>query len=151
MSDKFVYVTYINTTREKLWDALTQPEFQRVYWFGTVLESSWKQGAPWKMVSASGTVSDTGEILEAERPSRLVIKWRNEFRPELKAEGYSRCTFEIEASGAATKLTVRHEIDATASKFIEAVSGGWPRILSNLKSLLETGKIVEAGAPAPKA
>ncbi len=91
--------------------------------------SSWKQGASWKMVSASGTVSDSGEILEAEKPSRLVIKWRNEFRPELKAEGYSRCTFEIEASGAATKLTVRHEIDATTSKFIEAVSGGWPRIL----------------------
>jgi hypothetical protein len=68
-----------------------------------------------------------------------VLKWRNEFRPELKAEGYSRCTLEIEPAGEAVKLTVTHEIDKPVSKLIDAVSGGWPMILSSLKSLLETG------------
>ena len=86
--------------------------------------------------------SDAGEILEATPPKRLVIKWRNEFRPELKAEGYSRCTFELETVDDAVKLTVTHTIDKENAKFITAVSGGWPRILSNLKSLLETGEVV---------
>ena len=71
-----------------------------------------------------------------------MIKWRNEFRLELKAEGYSRCTADIEAAGEAVKLTITHEMDRAGSQLIEAVSGGWPRILSNLKSLLETGEIV---------
>jgi hypothetical protein len=70
-----------------------------------------------------------------------VLKWRNEFRPELKSEGYSRCTVELEPVAGAVKLTVTHVMDRAESKFIEAVSGGWPRILSNLKSLLETGSI----------
>lgn len=88
-----------------------------------------------------GKITDSGEVIEIE-PKRLVLKWRNEFRPELRAEGYSRCTIEIEQEGQAVKLTVMHEIDKPDSKLIEAVSGGWPRILSNLKSLLETGKVV---------
>ena len=142
-NDKFVYVTYIRTTPEKLWDALTKPEFQRVYWFGTTCESGWTAGSPWKMTLASGTVCDMGEILESDPPRHLVIKWRHEMRPELKAEGYSRCTFAIETKGDGTKLTIRHEIDVEHSKLIEAVSGGWPRILSNLKSLLENGKPIE--------
>lgn len=77
-----------------------------------------------------------------------MIKWRNEFKPELKAEGYSRCTIDIEPVNGAVKLTILHEIDAPGSKFIEAVSGGWPLILSNLKSLLETGKVVLESKPA---
>jgi uncharacterized protein YndB with AHSA1/START domain len=75
---------------------------------------------------------------------RLVIKWRNEFKPELKAEGYTRCTMEIEQDGDVAKLSIVHEIDMADSKTIEAVSGGWPRILSNLKSLLETGEVLPA-------
>ena len=151
MPDKFVYVTYIRTTREKLWDALTSPEFQRSYWFGTVLESSWKQGAPWKMVQPSGVTCDAGEVAEVEKPRRLVLTWRHEMRPELKAEGWSRCTFEIEAMGDSVKLAVTHEIDVERSKLITAVSGGWPSILSNLKSLLETGKVLDGIRPAAKA
>lgn len=94
------------------------------------------------MVFEDGTVGDAGEVLEIEKPKRLVLRWRNEFRPELRAEGYSRCAFDIEGNGNVTKLTVTHEIDKSGSKFIEAVSGGWPKVLSNLKSLLETGEVL---------
>ena len=89
-----------------------------------------------------GRVLDTGEIVEVNPPKRLVINWRNEFKPELKSEGYSRCTIELEPTGGAVKLTITHVIERAGSKLIEAVSGGWPRILSNLKSLLETGDVV---------
>jgi uncharacterized protein YndB with AHSA1/START domain len=139
---EFVYVTYIKTTPEKLWNAITNAEFMKQYWFGTYCESDWKAGSPWKMVSDTGKIYDAGEIIESDPPKRLVIKWQNEWKPELKAEGYSHCTFEIEPQGKATKLTVIHAIDRKPSKLIEAVSGGWPKILSNLKSLLETGQVV---------
>ena len=138
----FVYVTFIRTTPERLWSALTCSELMRQYWFGMQQESSWQVGSPWKLIFPDGRVADTGEIVEADPPRRLVLKWRNEFRPELKAEGHARCTYELEPVGDAVKLTITHSIDRPASKFIEAVSGGWPRILSNLKSLLETGQIV---------
>ncbi|MBV9571407.1 MAG: SRPBCC family protein [Alphaproteobacteria bacterium] len=140
MSSRFVYVTYIRTTPEKLWEALTTPTFMKRYWYGVVAESDWKPASPWKLILPDGRTADTGEILEAEQPKRLVIKWRNEFRPQLKAEGYTRCTMEIAQEGDITKLSIVHEIDIPDSKTIEAVSGGWPRILSNLKSLLETGE-----------
>ena len=140
MTDRFVYVTYIRTTAEKLWDALLKPEFTRIYWFGIWQDCEWKQGSSWKMMHPDGRVTDAGEVLEFEKPKRLVLKWRNEFRPELKAEGFSRCTIEIEPSPQGMKLTITHEIDKDRSKLIEAVSGGWPRILSSLKTLLETGQ-----------
>jgi uncharacterized protein YndB with AHSA1/START domain len=137
-------VTFIRTTPDRLWSALTSAEFHEEYWFGMHCESEWKVGSPWKLLFADGRVADTGEVVEADPPRRLVIKWRNEFKPELKAEGYSRCTFELEpvVDTDAVKLSITHEMDLPGSKFIEAVSGGWPRILSNLKSLLETGDIV---------
>jgi uncharacterized protein YndB with AHSA1/START domain len=74
-----------------------------------------------------------------DRPRRLALSWRNEFLPELRAEGYSRATFEIEQVGDTVKLTVTHEMDRVDSKLIDGVSNGWPAILSSLKSLLETG------------
>ncbi len=138
---KFVYVTFIKTTPETLWAALIGPEFTRQYWFGVHQESDWTPGSSWRLVFADGRVADAGEIVEADPPKRLVLKWRNEFRPELKAEGYSRCTIEVEPMDGAVKLTVTHAIDRADSQFIGAVSNGWPRILSNLKSLLETGEI----------
>ena len=138
----FVYVTYIRTTPQKLWSALTDDtEFMKQYWFGTHCESRWTAGSPWKMISGEGTLLDSGEIVEAEPPRRLVIRWRHQNRPELKAEGESLCTMELEAIGPAVKLTVTHGIEREPSRLIEAVSGGWPKILSNLKSLLETGSI----------
>ena len=140
----FVYVTFIRTTPEKLWKALTEPEFTRQYWFGVTLECAWKAGSPWKMTYPDGTTTDTGEIIEIDPPRRMVIRWQNEWKPELKAEGPSLCTFELEPKGSAVKLTITHEIERPKSKLIVAVSGGWPLVLSNLKSLLETGTIVIA-------
>ena len=138
---KFVYVTFIRTTPEKLWSALTTPAFIRQYWFDMTHETDWKVGSPWKMLFPDGRIADMGEIAEFEPPRRMAIRWRNEFRPELKAEGWSRCVMELEPADNAVKLTVTHMIEFENSKFIEAVSGGWPKILSNLKSLLETGEV----------
>src|SRR6185369_8138478 len=91
------------------------------------------------MVYSDGKVTDTGEVVEFDPPKRLVLKWRNEFMPELKAEGYSRCVMELELAGETVKLTVTHTAEREAPKFIAAVSGGWPKVLSSLKSYLETG------------
>ena len=87
-----------------------------------------------------GRVGDSGEVLEIIPHKLLVLSWRNELVPELKAEGYSRATFELEPVGESVKLTVIHEIDRSDSKLIEALSGGWPHLLASLKSLLETGE-----------
>jgi uncharacterized protein YndB with AHSA1/START domain len=140
---KFVYVTYIKTTPEKLWEALVTPEFTKQYWLGVSQVSDWIVGSPWKLVFDDGRVADTGEVLEIDPPRKLVVSWQNEFRPELKEEGHSRATFEIASVGELAMLTVTHEIDREGSKLIEAVSGGWPAILSSLKTLLETGKALE--------
>jgi uncharacterized protein YndB with AHSA1/START domain len=140
----FVYVSYIRTTPDKLWAALTDPDFMKQYWFGVRGESEWTPGSPWRIVSPQGTILDAGEIVEAVPPRRLVIRWQNEFKPELKAEGPSLCTFELEPMGATVKLSITHTIERDPSKFIEAVSGGWPKVVSNLKSLLETGSAVLA-------
>jgi uncharacterized protein YndB with AHSA1/START domain len=140
---RFVYVTYIRTTPEKLWQALTTPEFNRQFFFGTTQESEWKPGASWRLMIPDGRVADSGEVLEVDPPRRLVLKWRNEIMPELRAEGYSRMTCEFEKQGASVKLTIVHEMDQPGSKFIESVSEGWPPILSSLKSLLETGESLE--------
>jgi uncharacterized protein YndB with AHSA1/START domain len=146
----FVYVTYIRTTPEKLWSALTDAEFMKQYWFGMRCESRWTTGSPWQLVSGDGQVFDAGEIVEAAPARRLVIRWQHKNRPELEAEGPSLCTIELEPGETAVKLTITHGIDREPSKLIEAVSGGWPKILSNLKSLLETGSVVLQD-PYPKA
>lgn len=138
----FVYVIFIRTTPERLWSKLTTNEFIKEYWSGVQFKTEWKAGGPWEMHYPDGRVTDSGEILEFDPPKRLVLKWRNEFRPELKAEGYGLCEIELAPSGEAVKLTVTHTMERAESKLIEAVSGGWPRILSNLKSLLETGEIL---------
>jgi uncharacterized protein YndB with AHSA1/START domain len=138
----FVYVTYIRTTPERLWSALTSPEFAKQYWRGARPEAEWKVGGSWRISFPDGRVADTGEIVEFDRGKRLAIRWRNEFMPELKAEGWSLCVMEIEPEGDAVKLTVTHSMEREGSKFINAVSAGWPQILSNLKSLLETGSVV---------
>jgi uncharacterized protein YndB with AHSA1/START domain len=144
MSSKFVYVTYIRTTAAKVWEALTKPEFQRQYWFGMHQESDWNKGSAWAMKFSDGRVADAGEILESDPPNRLVIKWRNEFRDELKAEGFSRCVYELAEEDGIVRLTITHTIERDNAKIIDAVSGGWPRILSSLKTLLE------GGAPLPR-
>ena len=148
--DQFVYVTYIRTTPEKLWKALIEPEFTRKFWVNTVQESEWKSGASWCIKAPGDLITDSGEVLEIEPPRRLVLKWRNEFRPELKKEGYSRLTYQLEQEGKSVKFTVIHEIEKEGSKFIEAVSSGWPHILASLKSLLETGESLEETREWPR-
>jgi uncharacterized protein YndB with AHSA1/START domain len=138
----FVYVTYIRTTPEKLWAAITEEAFMKQYWFGMHCESNWTAGSPWQMVRTDGSVCDAGEIIESDPPRRLVIRWQHQANPELKAEGDSLCTMELAQIGASVKLSITHTMDREPSKLIAAVSGGWPMILSNLKSLLETGSIV---------
>jgi uncharacterized protein YndB with AHSA1/START domain len=140
--ERFVYVTFIRATADDLWAALTNPDMMKQYWFGMHQETDWQAGSPWRLMFPDGRVADAGEVVEAHRPKRIVLKWRNEFRPELNAEGFARCTMEIEPMDGAVKLTITHAIDRPESKLIEAVSGGWPRILSNLKSLLETGQVL---------
>jgi uncharacterized protein YndB with AHSA1/START domain len=147
---RFVYVTYIRATPEKVWQALIEPEFTRQIWSETWQESEWKPGASWRLMIPDGRVGDSGEVLEIEPGRRLVLKWRNEFKPELRAEGDSRMTYELEQQGDSVKLTIIHEMDKPDSKLIEGVSTGWPAILSSLKSLLETGEPLEMTRRWPK-
>src|SRR6266850_7197712 len=104
----FVYVAYIRTTPEKLWSALTDVEFMKQYWFGNHCESQWTAGSSWKMVYPDGVIGDAGEIVEAVPPRRLVIRWQHQNKPELKAEGESHCTMELEPCGSAVKLSITH-------------------------------------------
>ena len=137
----FTYVTYIRTTPEKLWTALTDPAFIKQYWFNMDVDSTFKKGAAWKLSSEDGRLFDNGSIVESDPPRRLVIRWQHVNKPELQTEGESLCTMELEPGDGAVRLSIVHSIERDPSKFIEAVSGGWPKIMSNLKSLLETGSI----------
>ena len=139
---EFVYVTYIETTREKLWEALTSSEFSRRYWFGTELKSDWKVGSKLALVM-NGTVTDTGEILEADRPQRLSYTFKHELDDEMRNEKPSKVVFMLEQHGSFVKLTLTHEGFADNSRLLDGISRGWPAILSSLKSLLEKGQALE--------
>ena len=141
-ASQFLYVTYIRATPERVWAALTEKDFVPSYWFGATMDSDWRKASPWAMRHPDGRVSDSGEVLECDPPRRLVLNWTHQSRPELKAEGPARCTFALEPAGEATKLTILHEMEKPGSLLISAVSDGWPKILSNLKSLLESGELV---------
>jgi uncharacterized protein YndB with AHSA1/START domain len=140
---QFVYVTFIRTTPEKLWDALIKPEFTRQYWGGFTQESEWRAGAAWSAKSPGGRVFDVGEIVEYDRPRKLVLTWAHQVDPDMKAEGPSRLTYTIEPAGEPkgvyVKLTLLHEMPRKDSKLIGAVSEGWPELMASLKTLLETG------------
>ena len=137
----FVYVTYIRTTPAALWKALTTPEFIRKFWFDMRFETSWEVGSPWRLVFADGrdrgSPGRDSRLRSAAR--KIALTWRNQWRPEFSAEGEARCIMELAPLEGMVKLTVTHSIAQPGSKLIEGVSGGWPQILSNLKSLLETG------------
>src|SRR3954469_2080319 len=108
-ASRFVYVTYIRTTPAKLWRALPDPEFTREYWAETRQESDWQPGSSWRIMIPDGRVGDSGEVVEIDPERRLVLTWRNEFMPELREEGHSRLTYEMEDMGESVKLTVIHE------------------------------------------
>jgi uncharacterized protein YndB with AHSA1/START domain/catechol 2,3-dioxygenase-like lactoylglutathione lyase family enzyme len=143
----FVYETYVRTTPEKLWRTLTTNEAWNRCWMGARFESDWKAGSPWRVVSSAGLVFDSGTVLESIPAKKLVLDWRNDWKPEFKAEGPSRCVYEIEPVGTSVKLTVSHSIGRAGSPFIASVSDAWPMVVSNLKSLLETGEVALVGNP----
>ena len=147
---EFAYVIMIRTTPEKLWQALTEPEFTRRFWVGTVQQCDWKIGSPWRLLAPDGRVADAGEVVEIDVPRKLVLKWQNHLFAELTAEGFSRMTYTLEPIGSSVKLTVTHTMDRDGSKLVKAVSNGWPSILSSLKSLLETGEALEGSDRWPE-
>jgi len=136
---RFSYTTYIRATPERVWEALTSAEDMKTYFFGLPFEAELKVGGAWRRFFPDGKLMTEGEILEYDRPSRLVLSWLNQ-EPEKKAEGFSRCVMELEASGSGTKLIVTHWTAVADSKLIAAVVDAWPMVLSNMKSFLETGE-----------
>lgn len=139
---KFVYVTYIQTTPEKVWDALMNPELTKQYWFGHHNASDWKVGSSWKhqMYDDPSVVHVVGKVLESDAPRRLVVSWVSP-GDEGNEEKTSRVIYEIETFGKNVKLTVTHE-DLHQEMF-DSVGFGWPIVLCNLKTLLETGTAME--------
>ncbi len=141
---ELIYTTYIRTTPEKLWNAITNPEFARQYWGGNENVSDWNKGSNWQHVAndATRTVRIVGKVLESVPPKRLVLTWAD---PANEAD-VSRVTFEIEPLGDEVRLDVIHGDFKPGSDMVDKVSGGWPRVLSSLKSFLETGKALNAGS-----
>ncbi|MFI1354593.1 ArsR/SmtB family transcription factor [Streptomyces sp. NPDC020898] len=140
MTDKptFVYVIYIHSTPETVWDTLTDADLTAVYW-GHSNVSDWRPGSRWehRRTDGSGIADVVGTVVESERPTRLVATWADP-QKEADPEAHSRVTFDIRPHGDIVRLTVTHEDLADEGEYAD-VSGGWPAVLSNLKSLIETG------------
>jgi uncharacterized protein YndB with AHSA1/START domain len=136
----FVYVTYIRSAPEQLWQALTDGELTRRYWFGRRVRSDWRVGSRVAFFAADGRLTDSGQVFECERPRRLSYSWTVEFIEELRREPPSRVTFELEGMTDVVKLTLTHGQFGASESALKGVSNGWPIILSSLKSMLETGE-----------
>jgi uncharacterized protein YndB with AHSA1/START domain len=133
---KLVYTTYIRSTPEKVWTAITQPEFTRQYWGGMTNVSDWKKGSKWEHHNPEHEVWIMGAVTESKPPKRLVLTWADPDKPKDK----SRVTFEIETIKDMVSLVVTHDQLTAGSKMFRGVSRGWPLVLSSLKTFLETGK-----------
>lgn len=144
MTNDFIYTTYIKTTPEKLWTAITNPEFARQYWGGNANFSDWKKGSKWQHedTNNNNAVRVTGEVLESTPPKRLVLTW---FDPANTADS-SRVTFEIEPVADMVCLNIIHGDFKAGSVMAGKVSMGWPLVLSSMKSFLETGKAIDIWA-----
>src|SRR6202171_1173861 len=134
-----VFEIYIKTTPERLWRALTDSEMRRKYTFGAVVTSDWTPGSRYEGVGM-GTPILEGENLEVDPPRRLVQSFRALWDEDVKSEGTSRVTYEIEALGDSCRLTVTH--DQLREGANNQLFGGWPMVLSGLKTLLETGEML---------
>jgi uncharacterized protein YndB with AHSA1/START domain len=142
----FVYVTFVRSTPEKVFEAITKPELARRYW-GHENVSDWKQGSPWEHVRANDarTVELVGEVVEIVPPTRLVITWTNASQAA-DPDSYSRVTFEIAEYDEMVRLTVSHDDLIAGSGMATGVKRGWPMVLSSLKSFLETGTGIDVFA-----
>jgi uncharacterized protein YndB with AHSA1/START domain len=140
---QFVYVTYISTTPEKLWNALTDGELTKQYWGRRRNASDWKPGSPWRHEDYDNPnlVDIAGEVVESAPPRRLVLTWAkpSELADPAKA---SRVTFEIEPFKGVVRLTVTHEELEPGSQMVKGITMGWPIVLSSLKTFLETGTAI---------
>jgi len=142
---KFVYTTYISTTPEKIWQAITRPEIARQYWVHQNV-SDWKVGSKWEHVRGDdGSVMLAGKVIESVSPRKLVITW-GEAADYPKEAKHTRVTFELEPIGEMVRLTVTHDELKAGSDMASSIANGWPRVLSSLKSLLETGKPLDTWA-----
>ena len=133
---KLVYTTFIRSTPKKTWDAISNPKFAKQYWAGMSNVSDWKKGSKWEHFNPENEVWITGEVVECDPPKRLVLTWVD---PD-NLKDKSRVTFEIEKDGDSVCLTVTHDQFKAGSDMVTKVSRGWPRVLSSMKSFLETGK-----------
>jgi len=134
-----VFEIYIKTTPERLWEAITSAEMRRTYWFGVGVTSDWTPGSRYEATHPQGaTPIFAGENLEVDPPRRLVQTYMAQWSEDAQREGTSRVTWEIEPIGDSCKLTVIH--DQLREGASEAIYGGWPQVLSGLKTLLETGE-----------
>ena len=140
---KFVYVSYIFSTPEKVWEALTNPDVTRRYWVNHRNASDWKVGSRWEHrdFDDPALVDIVGTVIESDYPRRLAVSWARP-KDEGNAEMTSRVTYDIEVFMEMVKLTVTHE--EMDQEMFENVSFGWPAVISGLKTLLETGTIAEA-------
>lgn len=139
---KQVYTLLIRSTPKKAWDAIKNPKFTRQYWGGMTNVSDWKTGSKWEHLNPENEVWVTGEVLECLPPKRLVVTWADP--DDLKDK--SRVTFEIEPlEKNLICLTVTHDKFKAGSKMAGKVAWGWPRVLSSMKSYLETGKGLNLG------
>jgi uncharacterized protein YndB with AHSA1/START domain len=128
----------IHTTPEKLWEALTTPETTKKYWYGFELSGISNIGSKWKLTAPDGKIHADGEVLELDSPHRIVLTWKDEVRPEMTAEGYSRCVIELIPKGDVVNLSITQLIERDDSKLIALVATSWPKVVSSLKSFLET-------------
>ncbi len=137
----FVYVTYISSTPQKVWDALLDGEMTKLYWGRQRNVSDWKPGSKWEHqhYDDPSVVDIVGQVIESDPPHKLVLTW-SEPQHAGDPDKTSRVTFEIEPFADAVRLTVRHEELDPGSDMLHGITRGWPAILSSLKSLLETGR-----------
>jgi uncharacterized protein YndB with AHSA1/START domain len=137
---EFVYVTYIAASPEKVWNAIVDPQTAAKYWQHVNL-SDWKAGSKWehREDDSKGALRLVGRVIEARPPRRLVLTWA---RPEdeLKEEKQARVTIELQPVGNLVRLTVMHDRLEKDPEMMESISEGWPKVLSSLKTLLETGQ-----------
>jgi uncharacterized protein YndB with AHSA1/START domain len=146
----FVYVTYVLSTPEKVFEAITRPDVARRYW-GHENVSDWKPGSKWEHVRANDerSVELVGKVVEISPPSRLVMTWANASQAD-DPGSYSRVTFDIAEYEDMVRLTVTHDELEAGSRMENGMRRGWPIVLSSLKSFLETGRGLDVFAK-PKA